>query len=92
MIWPFSAVIARLVTRFEAERESAEEGTRRLDDGVLDQPALALTWASRDALEIGDYVEQMMTKTLKAVRDNDPGPLPEVSPRWTTASTGCSRR
>lgn len=79
VIWPFAGMIANTVGRFIPDAKTDDEATPRwLDETALDEPAIALAGASREALAIGDLVEQMLTLTIKAFRKNDPGYLHQV--------------
>ncbi len=80
VIWPFAGLISEMVVRFVPNAPDKEVvATRWLDDAALDQPTIALTGASREALAIGDLVETMLALTMKAFRQNDPAPLAEVA-------------
>ena len=43
----------------------------KLDDDESDSPAVALASATREALQIGDVVEEMLERTFEALRDDD---------------------
>lgn len=79
-IWPFAGLISNVVARFIPDsRVDEDTGSRWLDETALEVPAIALAGASREALAIGDLVEQMLTLTIKAFRKNDPAFLHQVA-------------
>jgi phosphate:Na+ symporter len=64
--------VARLAARvLPDEPQSAPARPRNLDPGALETPALALANATREALRIGDLIEQMLAGVLRAARHND---------------------
>lgn len=65
--------VSRLVTKLVPDTTPAipQVAPRHLDNAALDTPALALANAAREALRIGDVVEQMLHGLLKAIRTND---------------------
>lgn len=69
----FIEPMARLATRIlpDDAQESAAARPRNLDPGALQTPALALANATREALRIGDVVENMLGGVLGAIRAND---------------------
>ncbi|WP_127900448.1 Na/Pi cotransporter family protein [Solirhodobacter olei] len=73
---PLTEALSRALPDTAAE---GEEGPRWLDEEALEQPAVALVGASREALAIGDRVERMMTLTATAFRRNEAAPLVEVA-------------
>nr|MBP9951582.1 Na/Pi cotransporter family protein [Cypionkella sp.] len=79
-IWPFAGLISNVVARFIPDsRVDEDTGSRWLDETALEVPVIALAGASREALAIGDLVEQMLTLTIKAFRKNDPAFLHQVA-------------
>lgn len=80
VIWPFTGLITRLVTKLIPDDETpAELAPRWLMEDELETPPLALAGASREALAIGDTIERMLDQSRKAFHDNDHAPLAEVS-------------
>lgn len=80
VIWPFNGVVSKLVERLvPADIPASRPSQRWLDDAVLDNPPLALSGASREALAIGDLVEQMLIQTRRAFHKNDPELLADVA-------------
>ena len=67
--------VARLVERWLPVGQSAGVHTmpRYLDTAAIETPALALANAAREALRIGDLIEQMLNGMLQVIRDNDEG-------------------
>lgn len=79
LIWPFNALVCRLVAvLMPQDAHAASTAPRWLDAQVLDAPPLALTGARREVLDIGDSVEGMLAQTRAAFRKHDPAPLAEV--------------
>ncbi|MGV3693731.1 MAG: Na/Pi cotransporter family protein [Paracoccus marcusii] len=79
LIWPFNALVCRLVAvLMPQDAHAASTAPRWLDAQVLDAPPLALTGARREVLDIGDSVERMLAQTRAAFRKHDPAPLAEV--------------
>jgi phosphate:Na+ symporter len=72
--------VARLVTSFVPHTGPAvaQVEPRHLDAGALATPALALANAAREALRIGDVIEQMLHGMLKAIRTDDAKLVDEV--------------
>jgi phosphate:Na+ symporter len=65
--------IARVAARLLPSRPDSDNPSkpRHLDPSALDTPALAMSCAAREALRIGDVIEQMLDGLLKAIRAND---------------------
>ncbi len=65
--------IARLAERILPSRPDADDPSkpRHLDPSALDTPGLAMSCASREALRIGDVIEQMLTGMLTVLKTND---------------------
>ncbi len=79
-IWPFAALISRILERaVQHEERDQEPGPRWLDAAALETPILALTGASREVLAVGDTIERMLNQTRLAFQQNDPAPLAEVA-------------
>ncbi len=77
---PFAGLLGSAMARAVPDEAATDAVTPRwLDDAALEQPVLALTGASREALAIGDLVERMMVLVMTAFRTNDPLPLREVA-------------
>lgn len=69
----FTDPIGRLVSRWVPipDEPDLQLEPRHLDSGALKTPVLALANAAREALRIGDTVEQMLHGTLRVIRTND---------------------
>ena len=69
----FTAPIARVAERLLPSRPLADDPSkpRHLDPSALDTPALAISCAAREALRIGDIIEQMLNGMLTVLRTND---------------------
>src|SRR6185436_19001373 len=65
--------VARLVQRVlpESSNAAVQAAPRYLDIAAISTPALALANAAREALRIGDTIEQMLNGMLHVVRTND---------------------
>ena len=69
-----------LVKMLPARRVAADPAAPRyLDEGALDTPSLALADAARETLHMGDIVEVMLQKVMKALLSNDRAMVGEVS-------------
>ncbi len=66
---PAARLLMRLVP--DDPRKAGGAWLKNLDPDALDTPALALTNASREALRIGDVVENMLGSLVRVIRDND---------------------
>ncbi|MEP6657571.1 MAG: Na/Pi cotransporter family protein [Betaproteobacteria bacterium] len=69
----FTAPIARVAERLLPAKPLADDPAkpRHLDPSALATPSLAISYAAREALRIGDVIEQMLTGTLTVLRTND---------------------
>ena len=69
----FTAAIARIAERLLPSVDMADDPAkpRHLDPSALATPSLAISYAAREALRIGDVIEQMLIGTLSVVRTND---------------------
>jgi phosphate:Na+ symporter len=65
--------IAHAATRLLPSRPASDDPgkPRHLDPSALDTPALAIANAAREALRIGDVIEEMLAGTLTVLRTND---------------------
>ena len=72
--------VAAMVERWLPAGVERRSGTtpRFLDGAALQTPALALANAAREALRIGDTIEQMLNGMLQVIRDNDPARIDEL--------------
>ena len=73
--------LAWLLTRLFPARAQASDplAPRYLDENALDTPSLALTAAERETLHMGDIVEAMFRKIMRAMLTNDRTLLDEVA-------------
>ncbi len=69
----FTRPIARIAERLLPSKPLADDPAkpRHLDPSALATPSLAISYASREALRVGDVIEQMLIGTLVVVRTND---------------------
>ena len=72
--------VAALVDRWlpVAQDRVPQTAPRYLDNAAIGTPALALANAAREALRIGDTVEQMLNGMLEVIRTNDESKVEEV--------------
>jgi len=70
---PFVHPITRFVARFFQDEAVTDAGQylSKLDDDEADSPAVALACATREVLQIGDAVEEMLERTFDVLRDDD---------------------
>ncbi len=69
----FTEKIAHVAERVLPAKSSDNDPAkpRHLDPSALETPALAIANAAREALRIGDVIEQMLAGMLKVLRTND---------------------
>jgi phosphate:Na+ symporter len=69
----FTAPIARVAERLLPTRPASDDPAkpRHLDPSALETPALAISCAAREALRIGDVVEEMLNGMLTVLKTND---------------------
>lgn len=77
LLGPLAHGLERLLPATTAKKD--EVAPRYLDDNALQTPTLALADASREALRMGDLVEDMMRKVMRALLTNDRELVREVS-------------
>jgi phosphate:Na+ symporter len=67
---PFASLAARAIEAFVPDDQRGDNPfrTRYLDDRALDQPALALGQATREALRMADVVQSMLRDVVPVVR------------------------
>lgn len=77
---PLVGVVNRLTERLIADPAHAEDegGPRYLDPTSMDTPSVALACASREALNMGDEVRQMLARSLDAFETNDTTMVREI--------------
>jgi phosphate:Na+ symporter len=73
--------LAKLLIRIFPARPAAADDSapRYLDEAALDTPSLALSDAAREALRMGDTVEDMLRKVMQAMMTNDAAIAAQVS-------------
>jgi len=76
--WAASAIIAMVP---EQERGDNPFKTRYLDDRYLDQPALAIGQATREALRMGDVAQAMLRDAMTVMRTDNQELLEDVERR-----------
>jgi phosphate:Na+ symporter len=80
---PFSPVAARAIAALVPEQERGDNPfkTRYLDDRYLDQPALAIGQATREALRMGDVAQAMLRDAITVLRTDNQELLEDVERR-----------
>ncbi|MGH7298820.1 MAG: Na/Pi cotransporter family protein [Candidatus Rokuibacteriota bacterium] len=80
---PFASWAARVITALVPEEERSDNPyrTRYLDDRYLDQPALAIGQATREALRMGDVAQNMLRDAMVVLRSDDQELLEDVERR-----------
>jgi phosphate:Na+ symporter len=80
---PFSTLAARFIVTLVPEQEQGDNPfkTRYLDERSLDQVALALGQATREALRMADVVQGMLRDAIAVFRTNDQEMLEDVERR-----------
>lgn len=77
-LWPFSGLLSRLMERLVPEEKPGDTGPKYLDEAALASPVVALSGATREVLRVGDIIESMLIRTMRAFEGNDTGPLKDV--------------
>jgi phosphate:Na+ symporter len=69
----FTAPIARVAERLLPTKPAVDDASkpRHLDPSALATPTLAISCAAREALRIGDVIEQMLNGLLTVLKTND---------------------
>ena len=80
---PFAPLAARVITALVPEEERGDNPfkTRYLDDRYLDQPALAIGQATREALRMGDVAQSMLRDAMVVLRTDNQELLEDVERR-----------
>ncbi|HEV8440563.1 MAG TPA: Na/Pi cotransporter family protein [Methylomirabilota bacterium] len=80
---PFAPVAARAIGAMVPEQERGDNPfkTRYLDDRYLDQPALAIGQATREALRMGDVAQAMLRDAMTVLRSDNQELLEDVERR-----------
>ena len=80
---PFAPWAARVITALVPEEERGDNPyrTRYLDDRYLDQPALAIGQATREALRMGDVAQNMLRDAMLVLRTDNQELLEDVERR-----------
>jgi phosphate:Na+ symporter len=80
---PFAPWAARMITAMVPDEERGDNPyrTRYLDDRYLDQPALAIGQATREALRMGDVAQNMLRDAMVVLRTDNQELLEDVERR-----------
>jgi len=78
LLMGFTERIAGVAERLLPSRPASDDPAkpRHLDPSALETPTLAISYAAREALRIGDVIEQMLSGVLTVLTTNDRG-LPQ---------------
>ena len=78
---PLVGPLARLAERLVPDAQTAEDPARprHLDESALEAPSVAIAGALRETLRLGDLVEDMLCRSLEALRHDDERPIAEIS-------------
>ena|SRR6202167_5059433 len=73
--------LARLLVKLLPERPAAADPATPLylDEGAIGEPAMALTYAARETLHMGDLVESMLRQAMTALMTDDRKLVSEIS-------------
>ena len=88
----FTAPIARIAERLLPTKPAIDDPgkPRHLDPSALATPTLAISCAAREALRIGDVIEQMLNRLADRFARRTIARSPSGCARWTTSSTTCT--
>ncbi len=78
VLWPLSGPLSSLMERIVPEDKQEEGGPKYLDDAALATPVVALSGATREVLRVGDLIESMLIRTMRAFNDNNLAPLNDI--------------
>jgi phosphate:Na+ symporter len=78
VLWPLSGPLSRLMERLVPDDKRPETGPRYLDETALSSPIVALSGATREVLRVGDLIESMLIRSMRAFNDNNLSPLKEI--------------
>jgi phosphate:Na+ symporter len=78
ILWPLSGPLSKLMEKLVPEEKQPETGPKYLDDSALSNPVVALSGATREVLRVGDIIESMLIRTMRAFNDNNLAPLKDV--------------
>jgi phosphate:Na+ symporter len=75
LLMGFTERIAGVAERLLPSRPASDDPAkpRHLDPSALETPTLAISYAAREALRIGDVIEQMLSGVLTVLTTNDRG-------------------
>lgn len=78
---PLVGPLARLTERLIPDAATADDAAhpRHLDEAALETPSVAIAGALRETLRLGDLVEDMLVRSLAALRNGDERAIAEVS-------------
>nr|WP_302795395.1 Na/Pi cotransporter family protein [Shinella daejeonensis] len=78
VFWPLSGLLSRLMERLVPEEAQPETGPKYLDESAFSSPVVALSGATREVLRVGDLIETMLIRTMRAFNENDLAPLKDI--------------
>ena len=73
LFWPLIDPLAAILARILPEKQDGDDvlQPRHLDEGALDTPAVAIASAARETLRMGEVVEQMLVRSIDALRHDN---------------------
>lgn len=77
LVGPVARLTESLIPRAEAAEDAAKP--RHLDESALEEPPVAIAAALRETLRLGDLVEDMLGRSLEALRHDDERPIAAIS-------------
>lgn len=78
MLWPLSGLLSHLMEKLIPDEKQPETGPKYLDDTALSSPVVALSGATREVLRVGDLIESMLIRTMRAFNDNNLAPMKDI--------------
>jgi len=78
IMWPLSGPLSRLMEKLVPEEKPEDNGPKYLDDSALSTPVVALSGATREVLRVGDLIEAMLIRTMRAFNDNNLAPMKDI--------------
>ncbi|QRM55527.1 Na/Pi cotransporter family protein [Sinorhizobium sp. BG8] len=78
LFWPLSSPLSKLMERLIPNDTKNDTGPRYLDETAFANPVVALAGATREVLRVGDLIESMLVRTMKAFTSNDLKELKDV--------------
>ncbi|WP_448206153.1 Na/Pi cotransporter family protein [Azospirillum sp. sgz302134] len=77
LVGPLAGIAERLIPADESAEDAARP--RHLDESALETPSVAIAAALRETLRLGDLVEDMLCRSLEALRHDDERAIAGIS-------------